>query len=334
MGGMRASRLLRIILLLQTRGRMTAQSLADELEVSVRTIYRDVDSLHQAGVPLYGDAGPAGGYQLLAGYRTRLTGLNNDEAEAMFLAALPGPAAELGLGSVMAAAQLKLKASLPPELADRSGRVQQRFLLDAPGWYDDGDQSPCLPLVADAVWNQQRIQVRYQRWKAPTEVTRILDPYGIVLKGGRWYAVAKSGNRVNTYRVNQILDLQALGETFDRPDDFDLPAFWRVQVVEFRGRLVQGEALIRLSAEGRRRASDLYSSDVVNAVDATAEDDAEQPGWVRATVPIESLAHAETEFLKLGADVEVLQPEELRKQITDTAAALAAMYVRRDESGV
>ena len=125
---MRASRLVSLLLLLQTRGRMTAQQLADELEVSVRTVYRDVESLHEAGVPLYGDAGPAGGYQLLAGYRTRLTGLNSDEAEAMFLAALPGPAAELGLGSVMAAAQLKVKAALPPELADRSGRIQERFV--------------------------------------------------------------------------------------------------------------------------------------------------------------------------------------------------------------
>ena len=155
-----------------------------------------MESLHEAGIPLYGDAGPAGGYQLLDGYRTRLTGLSADEAEAMFLAALPGPAAELGLGSVMAAAQLKVKAAMPPELADRSGRIQQRFLLDAPGWYDDGDTSPFLPAVADAVWNQRRIRVRYRRWTAPTEVERTLAPYGIVLKTGKWYTVAESAGRV------------------------------------------------------------------------------------------------------------------------------------------
>src|SRR4051794_31228836 len=296
---MRAGRLVSLLLLLQTRGRMTAAQLADELEVSVRTIYRDVESLHEAGIPLYGDAGPAGGYQLLDGYRTRLTGLSADEAEAMFLAALPGPAAELGLGSVMAAAQLKVKAAMPAELADRSGRIQQRFLLDAPGWYDDGDTSPFLPAVADAVWNQRRIRVRYRRWTAPTEVERTLAPYGIVLKTGKWYTVAESAGRVNTFRVNQILELETLDGAdgaegaegadgrFERPADFDLPGYWARQVAEFRTRLVQGEALIRLSPAGRRRLGEVMAADVVNAVDATAKDDGERDGWVRATVPIE-----------------------------------------------
>jgi predicted DNA-binding transcriptional regulator YafY len=326
---MRASRLVSLLLLLQTRGRMTAAQLADELEVSVRTIYRDVESLHEAGIPLYGDAGPAGGYQLLDGYRTRLTGLSADEAEAMFLAALPGPAAELGLGSVMAAAQLKVKAAMPAELADRSGRIQQRFLLDAPGWYDDGDTSPFLPAVADAVWNQRRIRVRYRRWTVPTEVERTLAPYGIVLKTGKWYAVAESGGRVNTFRVNQILDLEALDGAegrFERPAGFDLSGYWARQVAEFRIRLVQGEAMIRLSPDGRRRLEEVMASDVVNAVNASAEDDCERAGWIKATVPIESLTHAEGEFLKLGAGVEVLAPAALRERIAETAAGLARIY--------
>src|ERR1700691_3588804 len=136
---MRASRLVSMLLLLQTRGRLTAQQLADELEVSVRTIYRDAEALNAAGVPVYGDAGPAGGYQLLAGYRTRLTGLTAAEAEALQFAGMPGPAAELGLGTVLATAQLKLDAALPEGLRERSARIQERFFLDAPGWYHDGD---------------------------------------------------------------------------------------------------------------------------------------------------------------------------------------------------
>jgi predicted DNA-binding transcriptional regulator YafY len=308
---------------------MTAQQLADELEVSVRTIYRDVESLHEAGIPLYGDAGPAGGYQLLNGYRTRLTGLSEDEAEAMFLAALPGPAAELGLGSVMAAAQLKVKAAMPPELADRSGRIQERFLLDAPGWYDDGDTSPFLPAVAEAVWNQRRIRVLYRRWTEPTEVERTLAPYGIVLKTGKWYTVAESAGRINTFRVNQILELTTLEDDdarFERPADFDLGSYWAQQVMEFRTRLVQGDALIRLSPAGRARLTELMGADVVKAVDATAEDDCTREGWVKATVPIESLTHAEGEFLQLGAGVEVLAPEALRERIAETAAGLARIY--------
>ena len=160
---MRASRLVSVLLLLQSRGRMTAQQLANELEVSVRTIYRDVGSLHAAGVPLYGDAGPDGGYRLLDGYRTRLTGLTASEAESLFLTGLPGPAADLGLGTVAAAAQLKVLAALPDDLRDRAGRIASRFHLDAPGWYHEGEENPYLAAVADAAWGDKVLQVRYRR---------------------------------------------------------------------------------------------------------------------------------------------------------------------------
>ncbi|MHA6759653.1 helix-turn-helix transcriptional regulator [Streptacidiphilus sp. PAMC 29251] len=326
---MRAGRLVSVLLLLQTRGRMTAQALADELDVSVRTIYRDMESLSEAGIPVYGDAGPAGGYQLLDGYRTRLTGLTNDEAAAMFLAAVPGPAAALGLGSVMAAAQLKFRAAMPPELADRAVRIQDRFHLDSPGWYDDGDQSPHLPAVAEAVWDQRRLQVLYRRWKAPTDVVRTLDPLGIVLKSGRWYVVARTGpgsGGVRTFRVNQILELQDTGETFERPKYFDLQGYWRDQVTEFRTRLVQGNAMIRLSPAGRRRMTEVMTSEVVAAVEESAEDDCDRDGWIKATVPIESVTHAHGELLGLGAEVEVLAPQELRDRLAETAAGLAALY--------
>jgi len=188
---MRASRLLSLLLLLQTRGRMTAQQLAGELGVSVRTVYRDVEALGAAGVPLYGDAGHAGGYQLLGGYRTRLTGLTAAEAEALFLSGLPGPAAELGLGSVLAAATLKLRAALPASLRESADRLTERFYLDAPGWYRRPEDVPHLPAVASAVWERQVIQVTYQRWKEPAEVTRRLEPHGLVLKAGTWYVVAR-----------------------------------------------------------------------------------------------------------------------------------------------
>ncbi len=323
---MRASRLLSVLLLLQSRGKLTAQQLACELEVSVRTVYRDIESLSEAGVPVYGDAGPDGGYRLLGGYRTRLNGLTAAEAQALSLAGMPRAAAELGLGTVLASGQLKLQAALPAELRDRTAAFSERFLLDAPGWYHDGDTSPYLAAVADAVWNQRRIEVRYRRWTAPTDVTRTLDPHGIVLKAGKWYLVAKArGSRMRTYRINHILGLADAGEQFTRADGFDLAAFWASSVAGFRAGLWQGEANIRLSPAGRERTAEMMSSAVTSAVEATAGPPGAD-GWVTAVVPIESLIHAHQDFLRLGADVEVVAPGVLRDRMAETARGLARIY--------
>ncbi|MFF3377673.1 helix-turn-helix transcriptional regulator [Streptomyces sp. NPDC002680] len=313
---MRAGRLLSVLLLLQTRGRMTAAQLAEELEVSVRTVYRDMEALSAAGVPLYGDAGHAGGYRLLDGYRTRLTGLTADEAEALFLAGAPGPAAELGLGPFLAAAQLKVRAALPAELRAHADRVAGRFHLDAPGWYADADDTPYLPAVADAVWRGRVLRVRYRRWREPTDVERWLEPYGLVLKAGRWYVVAGPGPR--TFRVDQILELAACDEEFERPEGFDLAGYWTAYQRDFHERLYRGEAVVRL-APGVRLAGH-----AARAVEANGRTDAE--GWTLATVPIESVERAHEEFLRLGTGVEVLAPAELRERIARTVTELAATY--------
>jgi predicted DNA-binding transcriptional regulator YafY len=329
---MRASRLVSILLLLQSRGRMTAAQLAAELEVSVRTVYRDVESLHEAGIPLYGDAGHRGGYQLLDGYRTRLTGLNAAEAQALFLSGLPGPAAELGLGPVLAAAQLKLLAALPPGLGDQVGQVQARFHLDAPGWYSAPDEVPLLPAVAGAVWHGRALQVRYRRWKEPTDVDRRLEPYGLVLKAGRWYLVAAPGPR--TYRVDQILDLRVLDEEFGVPDGFELARYWQGYLADFHAHLHQADAVVRLAPAaaarlpGAARVSDEARLSGAAGLPGAARvsDEAEAGGWVRAVVPIESVEQACREFLALGADIEVLEPPALRARLAAAARDTAALY--------
>jgi predicted DNA-binding transcriptional regulator YafY len=329
---MRASRLVSILLLLQSRGRMTAAQLAAELEVSVRTVYRDVESLHEAGIPLYGDAGHRGGYQLLDGYRTRLTGLNAAEAQALFLSGLPGPAAELGLGPVLAAAQLKLLAALPAGLGEQVGRVQARFHLDAPGWYSAPDEVPLLPAVAGAVWHGRALQVRYRRWKEPTDVDRRLEPYGLVLKAGRWYLVAAPGPR--TYRVDQILDLRVLEEEFGVPDGFELVRYWQGYLADFRAHLHLADAVVRLAPAATARLSGAarlpgaarLSGAARLADEARFSDEAEAGGWVRAVVPIESVDQACREFLALGADIEVLEPPALRTRLAAAARATAALY--------
>ncbi|WP_420310115.1 helix-turn-helix transcriptional regulator [Streptomyces sp. YS-B37] len=324
---MKSSRLVSILLLLQTRGRMTAAQLAEALEVSVRTVYRDVEALGAAGVPLYGDAGHAGGYRLLDGYRTRLTGLTTDEAEALFLAGAPGPAAELGLGPVLAAAQLKVRAALPAELREHVDRISGRFHLDAPGWYADADETPFLQTVADAVWNNRVLYAMYRRWREPTDVRRRLEPYGLVLKAGRWYVVAGPGPR--TFRVDQILELTTADPTtadptstgaadtveeFVRPEDFDLAAYWTAHQRDFHDRLYRGEAVVRLAP----------GVTLARAVPVNGR--TESDGWTLMSVPIESVEHAHGEFLRLGADIEVLAPPELRDRIARTVAQLAERY--------
>jgi predicted DNA-binding transcriptional regulator YafY len=322
---MRASRLLSLLLLLQTRGRMTARQLADELEVSIRTVYRDVESLSSAGVPVYADRGPDGGYQLLDGYRTRLTGLTTDEAESLFLTGMPGPAAELGLGAVLTAAELKLMAALPPELRSRAGRIRERFHLDAPGWFRDPEPTPHLAAVADAVWNQRRLRARYRRWARPQEVTRTLDPLGVVLKAGSWYLIARSDEDLRTYRVSRILEVEPLAETFARPDDFDLTEFWQSWSERFESEVYNGKAVIRLSPEARLRMPHL----LLPAMARAAYENAGPPdadGWVQTVVPIESIRHAHVDLLKFGADVEVLEPLELRDLIIRSAHDLIELY--------
>ncbi|GAA4871938.1 helix-turn-helix transcriptional regulator [Actinomycetospora straminea] len=329
---MRASRLLSVLLLLQNRGRLTARELADELEVSIRTIYRDMDALSASGVPVYADRGPDGGYSLLEGYRTHLTGMTAEEADALALSGMPEAAAELGLGRVLAAAQLKVQAALPGELSDRAGRIAERFHLDAPGWFREADHVPTLTGVADAVWNQRVLRVRYRRWATggrEPEVERELEPLGLVLKAGTWYLVAvpsgEPGATPRTYRVARILHLETLDVRFERPEGFDLWKYWHQRTQELTDALYQAEATVRFSPQALELASVVLTPHTARALtEGTWPADAD--GWVEAVIPIESIAHARHELLALGADVEVLAPLALREQMAGVAHALAGMY--------
>jgi predicted DNA-binding transcriptional regulator YafY len=326
----RASRLVNVLLLLQTRSRMTAGELADELEVSVRTIYRDVEALAEAGVPIYAERGPHGGVRLVDGYRTRLTGLTPDEAEAVFLSGLPGPAAELGLGTVVAAARLKVLAALPPELRARAGRVAERFHLDAPGWFRESEPVPHLETLAGAVWENQRISIRYERGERAGEVERTLDPLGLVLKAGIWYLVARSGENFRTYRVSRVREVQLVGERFERPPDFDLAAHWEDATAAYERERDRVEMTVRVPIDRTTVLADAVSarflSEAVRLVDPS-------PDHLRLRIPFDWVDEAVIAALRLGGNAEVVEPEWLRRSIVAAAEAIITGYSEPSVAG-
>ena len=320
---MRASRLLTILLMLQTRGRLTAQEIANEMEVSVRTVYRDIDALNAAGVPIYADRGPIGGYQLLDGYRTRLTGLTPDEAESLFLAGIPNAAADLGFGEDLLSAQLKLLASFPQETQTRAARIRERFHLDAPGWFREADDLPFLGSIADAVWNQTALITRYRSWKG--EVNRTLNSLGLILKAGTWYLAAMVDDEPRAYRVSRFLSVEATDQAFTRPADFDLATFWQEWSNRFENDIYRQHATVRIAPDGLRIAQILLGPIVARAMTGSASEP-DPDGWVRLTVPIESIQHGLVALLQLGPRIEVLDPPELRAQIIATARDLLVLY--------
>lgn len=323
---MRSSRLLSLLLLLQTRRQLTARELATELEVSLRTIYRDVESLAAAGVPVYAEHGRAGGYRLVDGYRTSLTGLTDHETAALFMVGMPGPAAALGLAGEASAAELKLLAALAPEQRERAGRLRDRFHLDVPAWYREAEQAPHLAAVAEAVLHDRRIDVVYRRWEAPREVERTLEPFGLVLKNGGWYVVARvPGGQLRTYRVSNILRLTPTADGFTRPAGFDLARHWCEHLAEFEARRIIGHAVVRVSAPMLARLPDLPAAPLRKAVESSTEppDDA---GRVTVELPIESIGNAAAQLLPHGPGVEVLAPAELRAELTQLARALLKLY--------
>ena len=323
---MRASRLLSTLILLQLRGHLTADELAAEFEVSVRTIYRDMDHLSAAGIPLYADRGPGGGFRLLDGYKTRLTGLTAKEAEAVLLAGLPDAAADLGLGEALAAARLKLLAAMPPGIGEGARRIGERFHLDPADWYSRAVAPPHLAGIAEAVWRERRLRLRYESWSRTAH--RTVDPLGLVMKAGVWYLVARASGGIRTYKIAKVLELEVLEEGFERPSGFDLAAQWRKDLRRFEASLRRSEAVLRVSAAALPGLSRL-GADVAEAILAATPD---AKSWRQATVPIESAEHAAGLLLGFGGEVEVVRPKELRECLADRARQVLALYGGRPTS--
>jgi predicted DNA-binding transcriptional regulator YafY len=315
---MRASRLLSILILLQLRKRLTAQDLAQEFEVSVRTIYRDIDALSAAGVPVYGDKGPGGGFQLLDGYRTRLTGLDADEAEAMLLIGLPGEARAMGLGNAAARARGKLLAALSaPGNAD-ANRIADRFHLDTSDWYRIARPTPFLATIARATLDGRKLAMTYQSWRACTDW--VVEPWGLILKAGSWYLAAHSNGKTRIFSIADVQELDILADRFERPAGFDLADWWATSTQAFEARLRPGRAQLRASPLGlqRLRLLGAFAADAVKEAGP-----ADSQGWRPLELPLESIPSAAPMLLGIGPEIDILDPLPLRAAVAELAQQVA-----------
>ena len=319
---MRAGRVLSILLLLQARGRMSATEIARELEVSVRTVYRDVEQLSSAGVPVYAERGRDGGFALIDGWQTRLTGLTLAEAQALFLSGLEGPVTELGLGAAAASAKRKVVASLSQAGHDDVQRMAARLHLDPVGWYAQEDEAAQLSIVAEALWKDRRIRMLYSSWTSTRE--RVVEPLGLVLKAGNWYLVARQGNDIRMFRVAEIRSAVDDGSGFDRPEAFDLATWWAAQTKAFETNIYTSTAVVLVTPAGRQLLERMNPT-IRQAITATAST-AEADGRFRLRIPIESVALAAASLFSLGAEIEVLTPRPLRSRLLDMARRMTDLY--------
>lgn len=316
---MRASRLLSTLLLLQTRERITANELAERLEVSERTVYRDMEALSAAGVPVYAERGHGGGWSLLDSYRTDLTGLNKDEVEALLLQRSSRTLNDLGLDKAFEAALIKLFAALPSIYRHDAEIVRQRIHVDGAGWFDHSEDVSHLPTLQDAIWRERKLSMAYQRSSGEV-VSRLVDPLGLVIKGRIWYLIAAVEGKARTYRVSRVREAETVDQPCERADDFDLAAYWQASVQSFKTGLPKYVATVRVAPWGMRH---LRSFRFVTIQEERAPDD---EGWVTAVANMETEGSACHVVLNFGDQIEVLQPESLRQRVSDTLKRAAALY--------
>ncbi len=322
---MRADRLLSLLMLLQTRGRLTAQKLAEELEVSERTIYRDIEALGMAGVPVYAERGPGGGCSLLNSYRTSLTGLTENEVRALFMLSIPAPLTALGVSDELKAALLKLSAALPAARRHDEEQVRQRIHLDSAWWFQREELTPYLQTVRQAVWKDRKLHLIH-RLTVPIEIhiEHIVHPYGLVAKAGIWYMVCARNDHLRVYRISHLVDVRIIDETFERPADFDLAAFWNQWCAEYENNRPYYPVVARIAPELVPHLRYYFGDNLKDEIVQAAPPDAE--GWITLTLPFETLEDARVRLLGFGRAAEILEPEALRLSVVDFAEQIVAFY--------
>jgi predicted DNA-binding transcriptional regulator YafY len=323
---MRADRLLAILLLLQAGRQLTARELARRLEVSQRTIYRDLDALSMAGVPIYAESGPGGGVRLMEGYHTDLTGLTDAEAEGLLMAGAPGPLTDLGFGQALEGGYLKLLAALPTARRQAAERARQRLFVETGGWFRAADVTTHLATAQAAVWYDRRLHLVYRRGTGERDEP-LVDAYGLVCKAGVWYLVGAAAGTVRVFRVSRIQAATLDDDHFDRPPDFDLAAFWTAWRARFEASLPHEYAVVLRAAP---EFAPVLRREIGDDADAVLEQAGppDRDGWRRLSLTFENDALALSRVLGFGTLVEVLEPRDLRESVAGSAAGVVALYAR------
>jgi predicted DNA-binding transcriptional regulator YafY len=305
---------------------LTAAKLAEELEVSERTIYRDVTALGTSGVPVVTEPGPGGGISLMERYRSDLTGLNSDEVQALFMLSIPAPLMDLGLDQRLKGALHKLSAALPAALRGHERRVRQRIHIDDDGWEQVGEAVPHLLILQQAVWEDRRLEIQYRSFFGSRAgfLTAEVDPFGLVAKAGAWYLVAYRVDHIAVLRVERILRARLNEMRFERPADFDLVSFWREWCVENQGSQPRIEVTVRVSADLRQYLSSVFGDAIV--MEKREVDEAHEVGWSTRQLMFSSFDEARGRILALGGAVEVVEPLPLKLSVIDFARQITGLY--------
>jgi predicted DNA-binding transcriptional regulator YafY len=320
---MRADRLISIMMLLQTRGKMTASQLSRELEVSPRTIYRDITALNTAGVPVYTDRGPEGGIALLENYRTSLTGISEDEARALFMLSIPVSLIELGMDQKLKNALLKLAVSLPQDRSNVVAQTQQRIYLDSTAWTLTDEPAIHLGVIHQAVWENKKLRIIYQGI-FDTQIGIEIAPLGLVSKLNTWYLMGMVDAYKRVIKVKDIIEVSIMDQDFNRDVDFNLATEWMEWCKDYQDQRPIYKAIVKVSPELGKRLG-LYLGETVR-FDFIKTEKADENDWKAVIISYENFFHARESILGLGRAVEVLEPEALKLSVIDFAKQITEFY--------
>ncbi|MCD9022191.1 helix-turn-helix transcriptional regulator [Cohnella silvisoli] len=323
---MRADRLLMIMSLLQTHGQLSSRELAVQLEVSERTIHRDMEALSVAGIPVYAERGPKGGWALSEGYRNQMTGMTTDEIRSLLLLHSSSVVRDLGLQDQVQTAFRKLFSALPLTVQRETETVRELIHVDGAGWHSSiHSEMPCLPIVQEAIWAQRKLKIVYRSWDSVSETERFVCPLGLVAKQSIWYLIAQTEEEIRTYRISRLKNASMLEETFSRPGGFDLAAYWEQSTKNFKSNLPRFPASVKVaSARWSRFSQERY-------VTVLTSEKVDDEGWVKADVEFNTLESACEIILGYGRHVQALSPALLCHSVYEESKAVVSLYGSESE---